>query len=66
MKAYLESEEVAKLEKAAFNLRDKLLIMCNFSLSYNLDLYLAVSSTIQPTPLKPAQASLLWPLSRLE
>lgn len=32
MKAYLESEEVVKLEKAAFNLRDKLLIRMLFHL----------------------------------
>jgi integrase/recombinase XerD len=32
MKAYLESEEIAKLEKAAFSLRDKLLIRMLFHL----------------------------------
>jgi hypothetical protein len=36
MKAYLESEEIAKLEKAAFSLRDKLLIMCHSDVNYGI------------------------------
>ena len=32
MKVYLESEEVAKIEKAAFNLRDKVLVRMLFHL----------------------------------